>query len=61
MRQRLQVRRSIKRGPGEETCRGFFSKRARVDYDVTLAADGSLSSNLLRDGSGSPITGSRLP
>jgi polyisoprenoid-binding protein YceI len=38
----------------------FNGKPARVDYDVTLAADGSLSGNLLRNGSGSPITGVRL-
>jgi hypothetical protein len=35
----------------------FNGKPARVDYEVTLAADGSLSGKLLRNGSGSPITG----
>jgi hypothetical protein len=39
----------------------FNGKPARVDYDVTLAADGSLSGNLLRNGSGSPIKGTRQP
>jgi len=39
----------------------FNGKPARVDYEVTLAADGSLAGNLLRNGSGSPITGVRLP
>ncbi len=37
----------------------FNGKPARVDYEVTLAADGSLSGNLLRNGSGSPIAGVR--
>ena len=37
----------------------FNGKPARVDYEVTLAADGSLSGNLLRNGSGSPIKGTR--
>jgi len=32
-----------------------------VDYEVTLATDGSLSGNLLRNGSASPITGVRQP
>jgi len=39
----------------------FNGKPARVDYDVTLAADGSMSGNLLRNGSGSPIKGTRQP
>jgi hypothetical protein len=39
----------------------FNGKPARVDYEVTLAADGSLSGTLLRNGSGSPITGVRQP
>jgi polyisoprenoid-binding protein YceI len=39
----------------------FNGKPARVDYEVTLAADGSLSGNLLRNGSASPITGARQP
>jgi hypothetical protein len=39
----------------------FNGKPARVDYDVILAADGSLSGKLLRNGSDSPITGSRQP
>ena len=39
----------------------FNGKPARVDYAVTLAADGSLSGNLLRNGSASPITGVRQP
>lgn len=39
----------------------FNGKPARVDYEVTLAADGSLSGNLLRNGSASPITGVRQP
>jgi hypothetical protein len=37
----------------------FNGKPARVDYEVTLAADGSLSGNLLRNGAGSPIKGAR--
>jgi hypothetical protein len=37
----------------------FNGKPARVDFEVALAADGSLSGNLLRNGSGSPITGVR--
>lgn len=37
----------------------FNGRPARVDYEVTLAADGSLSGNLLRNGSGSPIKGAR--
>jgi polyisoprenoid-binding protein YceI len=39
----------------------FNGKPARVDYEVTLAADGSLSGNLLRNASASPITGARQP
>jgi hypothetical protein len=39
----------------------FNGKPARVDYDVTLAADGSLSGNVLRNGSPSPIAGVRQP
>jgi hypothetical protein len=39
----------------------FNGKPARVDYEVTLAADGTLKGNLLRNGSGSPITGTRQP
>jgi hypothetical protein len=35
----------------------FNGKPARVDYEVTMAADGSLSGNLLRNGNASPITG----
>jgi hypothetical protein len=38
----------------------FNGKPARVDFEVTLA-DGKLSGNLLRNGSGSPITGVRQP
>jgi hypothetical protein len=30
-----------------------------VDYEVTLAADGSVAGSLLRNGSGSPIKGER--
>jgi hypothetical protein len=37
----------------------FNGKPARVDFDVTLAADGTISGNLLRNGSGSPIKGAR--
>ncbi|HXC59883.1 MAG TPA: hypothetical protein VN645_11240 [Steroidobacteraceae bacterium] len=39
----------------------FNGKPARVDYEVTLATEGSLSGNLLRNGSGSPITGTHQP
>jgi hypothetical protein len=39
----------------------FSGKPARVDYDVTLAGDGSLSGSLLRNGNASPITGVRQP
>jgi hypothetical protein len=37
----------------------FNGKPARVDYEVTLAADGSVSGKLLRNGSDSPIKGAR--
>jgi hypothetical protein len=37
----------------------FNGKPARVDFEATLAADGSLTGNLLRNGSGSPIKGVR--
>lgn len=37
----------------------FNGKPARVDYEVTLSADGSLVGNLLRNGSASPIKGMR--
>ena len=39
----------------------FNGKAARVDYEVTLGADGSLSGNVLRNGSPSPIAGVRQP
>jgi hypothetical protein len=39
----------------------FNGNPARVDYEVTLAEDGSVSGNLLRNGSGSPIKGKREP
>jgi polyisoprenoid-binding protein YceI len=39
----------------------FNGKPARVDYEVTLAADGTLSGKLFRNGSPSPITGVREP
>lgn len=39
----------------------FNGKPARVDYEVTLAADGSLSGSVLRNGSASPIAGVRQP
>lgn len=39
----------------------FNGKPARVDYEVTLAPDGSLSGSVLRNGSPSPITGVRQP
>lgn len=39
----------------------FNGKPARVDYEVALAADGSLAGKLLRNGSDSPITGKRQP
>lgn len=39
----------------------FNGKPARVDYEVTLAADGSMAGNLLRNGGASPITGMRQP
>ncbi len=37
----------------------FNGRPARVDYEVTLAADGSVAGNLLRNGSASPIKGVR--
>jgi hypothetical protein len=37
----------------------FNGSPARVDFEVTLAADGTMSGNLLRNGSGSPIKGTR--
>jgi hypothetical protein len=37
----------------------FNGKPARVDFEATLAADGSLNGNLLRNGAGSPIKGVR--
>lgn len=39
----------------------FNGKPARVDYEVTLSADGMLVGKLLRNGSGSPIKGARQP
>jgi len=39
----------------------FNGKPARVDYEVMLAADGSLAGSLLRNGSASPIKGARQP
>jgi hypothetical protein len=39
----------------------FNGKPARVDYEVTLAADGSLTGNVLRNGSPSPLKGMRQP
>jgi hypothetical protein len=39
----------------------FNGKPARVDFEVVLAADGSVTGNLLRNGSGSPIKGVRQP
>jgi len=39
----------------------FNGKPARVDYEVELAADGTMAGNLLRNGSASPIKGTRLP
>ncbi len=39
----------------------FNGKAARVDYEATLAADSSLSGNVLRNGSPSPIKGVRQP
>jgi len=39
----------------------FNGRPARVDYEVKLAADGSLAGTLLRNGSGSPIKGVRKP
>jgi hypothetical protein len=37
----------------------FNGRPARVDYEVTLSADGTLTGKLLRNGSDSPITGKR--
>jgi len=37
----------------------FNGSPARVDYEVALSADGTLTGKLLRNGSGSPITGTR--
>jgi hypothetical protein len=39
----------------------FNGKPARVDYEVTLSGDGSLSGSVLRNGSPSPIAGVRQP
>jgi hypothetical protein len=39
----------------------FNGRPARVDYEVTLVADGSLTGKLLRNGSASPIKGVRQP
>ena len=39
----------------------FNGNPARVDFDVTLAADGSMTGKLLRNGSDSPISGKRVP
>ena len=39
----------------------FNGNPARVDCEVTLRDDGSVSGNLLRNGSGSPIGGKREP
>jgi hypothetical protein len=39
----------------------FNGKPARVDFDVKQAADGSVTGNLLRNGSASPIKGVRQP
>jgi hypothetical protein len=39
----------------------FNGKPARVDYEVTLAANGSVAGNLLRNASASPIAGVRQP
>ncbi len=37
----------------------FNGRPARVDYEVTLSVDGTLTGKLLRNGSDSPITGTR--
>lgn len=37
----------------------FNNKPSRVDYEVVMAADGSITGKLLRNGSDSPITGKR--
>jgi hypothetical protein len=39
----------------------FNGQPARVDFEMKPAGDGSLSGNLLRNGSGSPIKGVRKP
>jgi polyisoprenoid-binding protein YceI len=39
----------------------FNGNAARVDYEVTLASDGSLSGSVFRNGRPSPITGVRQP
>jgi hypothetical protein len=39
----------------------FNGNPARVDFEVTLAADGSVTGTLLRNGAGSPIKGARQP
>lgn len=39
----------------------FNGNPARVDFEVVLGNDGTLSGNLLRNGSGSPIKGTRQP
>lgn len=39
----------------------FNGNPARVDFQVTLAADGVMSGSLLRNGSASPIKGMRQP
>jgi polyisoprenoid-binding protein YceI len=39
----------------------FNGKPARVDYEVTLTADGSLSGSVFRNGRPSAITGMRQP
>lgn len=39
----------------------FNGRPARVDFDVSLAADGTMSGSLLRNGSASPIKGRRQP
>lgn len=37
----------------------FNGNPARVDFEVTLATDGTVTGNLLRNGSGSPLKGAR--
>jgi hypothetical protein len=39
----------------------FNGRPARVDFEMKLVADGSLEGTLLRNGSGSPIKGTRKP